>query len=183
MKCRIRSSGGPGRGPRSDRAAVSANQFPDLAGEYHGTELCDKLDNGTPGVFAGPRRSTSRRARAAGLGCVPAGGRQGRRALRGHPRAGRRQRQVEGVAVACGRAFSSQEVIRLRPIGSSDGRPCSRANRSSSPTRLPAAAGRSIRHLRICLPARRRDQAGGAEVRGVAVRGRLRRCESSATMA
>ena len=32
-------------------APALANQFPDLSGEYHGTELCDELDNGTPGVF------------------------------------------------------------------------------------------------------------------------------------
>ena len=29
-----------------------ANQLPDLTGEWHGTELCDELDNGAPGVFA-----------------------------------------------------------------------------------------------------------------------------------
>ena len=32
--------------------AALAHALPDLTGEYHGTELCDELDNGTPGVFA-----------------------------------------------------------------------------------------------------------------------------------
>src|SRR5688572_16610110 len=32
--------------------AALAHPLPDLTGEYHGTELCDELDNGAPGVFA-----------------------------------------------------------------------------------------------------------------------------------
>src|SRR4051812_6772961 len=31
--------------------AALAHPLPDLTGEWHGTELCDELDNGTPGVF------------------------------------------------------------------------------------------------------------------------------------
>ena len=101
-----------------------ANQFPDLAGEWHGTELCDELDNGSPGVFA----ETSPIFIAQGKG--------GRFRMLFRLEDGKADvlyegvlkrvvgsDQVEGVAIACGGAFSSQEVIRLRPIGSSGGQP------------------------------------------------------------
>ena len=101
-----------------------AHPLPDLTGEYHGTELCDELDNGTPGVFAetspifiaqgkgGKFRMLFRLANGTadvlyeGVLKRVAGG-----------------TSVEGVAIACGGAFTSQEVIRLRPIGSSGGQP------------------------------------------------------------
>ena len=102
--------------------AAGANQLPDLSGEWHGTELCDELDSGTFGVFAetspifvaqganGRFRMLFRLADGTadvlyeGILKRVAGG-----------------NEVQGVAIACGGAFSSSEVIRLRPIGSSDG--------------------------------------------------------------
>lgn len=105
-------------------AAVLANGLPDLSGEYHGTELCDELDGGTPGVFA----ETSP--------IFIAQGKNGRFRLlfqlsngtadvlyEGIFKRVEGSGQVEGVAIACGGAFTSSEVIRLRPIGSSDGQP------------------------------------------------------------
>ena len=105
-------------------SGAQAHGLPDLTGEYHGTELCDELDGGTPGVFAeaspifiaqgkgGKFRMLFRLANGTadvlyeGILKRVAGG-----------------DQVEGVAIACGGAFASSEVIRLRPIGSSDGQP------------------------------------------------------------
>ncbi len=157
--------------------SASANQFPDLAGEYHGTELCDELDNGTPGVFA----ETSPIFIAQGKG--------GRFRMLFRLADGKADvlyegilkrvagsDQVEGVAIACGGAFASSEVIRLRPIGSSGGQPFFNGESQFFTNDFP---GRrrcgELRHLQICLSARRRDQADGAEVRGVAVRGGVRR--------
>ena len=103
---------------------VAANQFPDLTGEWQGTELCDELDDGTPGVFAEDSPIFIRQ------------GQNGRFRLLFRLSDGKADviyegvlKQVagstnyEGVAIACGGAFTSQEVIRLRPIGSSDGQP------------------------------------------------------------
>jgi hypothetical protein len=98
------------------------NQLPDLTGEWHGTELCDELDNGAPGVFAETSPIFIRQGKDGhfrmlfrlndgkadvlyeGLLKQVAGG-----------------TSVEGVAIACGGAFESQEVIRLRPIASTNG--------------------------------------------------------------
>ena len=102
--------------------AAGANQLPDLSGEWHGTELCDELDSGTFGVFAETspifiRQGTNGRFRmlfrlADGTADVLYEGIL-KRVAGGN--------EVQGVAIACGGAFSSSEVIRLRPIGSSDG--------------------------------------------------------------
>ena len=99
-----------------------ANHLPDLTGEWHGTELCDELDNGAPGVFAETSPIFIRQGKDGhfrmlfrlndgkadvlyeGVLKQVAGG-----------------TSVEGVAIACGGAFESQEVIRLRPIASTDG--------------------------------------------------------------
>ena len=102
--------------------AVGANQLPDLSGEWHGTELCDELDNGTFGVFA----ETSPIFIAQGKG--------GRFRMlfrladgtadvlyEGILKRVASSDEVQGVAIACGGAFTSSEVIRLRPIGTSDG--------------------------------------------------------------
>lgn len=102
--------------------AVAANQLPDLSGEWHGTELCDELDDGAFGVFAetspifiaqgkgGRFRMLFRLADGTadvlyeGILKRVAGG-----------------DEVQGVAIACGGAFASSEVIRLRPVAKSDG--------------------------------------------------------------
>jgi hypothetical protein len=104
--------------------AVLAHALSDLTGEYHGTELCDELDDGTPGVFA----ETSPIFIAQGKG--------GRFRLlfrlangtadllyEGILKRLAGSDQVEGIAIACGGAFTSSEVVRLRPIGSSGGQP------------------------------------------------------------
>ena len=103
---------------------VAANQFPDLSGEWQGTELCDELDDGTPAVFAEDSPIFIRQ------------GKNGRFRLLFRLSDGKADviyegilKQVagstnfEGVAIACGGAFTSQEVIRLRPIGESGGQP------------------------------------------------------------
>ena len=102
--------------------AAGANQLPDLSGEWHGTELCDELDNGTFGVFAETSpifiaQGTGGRFRmlfrlADGTADVLYEGILKRVAG---------SDEVQGVAIACGGAFASSEVIRLRPIDSSDG--------------------------------------------------------------
>ena len=102
--------------------SAAAHQFPDLAGEYRGTELCDELDDGTPGVFA----ETSPIFIAQGKG--------GRFRMlfrladgtadvlyEGILKRVAGSDQVEGVAIACGGAFASSEVIRLRPVAKSGG--------------------------------------------------------------
>ena len=99
-------------------------QLPDLTGEWHGTELCDELDDGTPGVFT----ETSPIFIVQGKG--------GRFRMLFRLNGGKADvlyegilkrvvggTNVEGMAIACGGAFVSQEVIRLRPIGSSGGQP------------------------------------------------------------
>ena len=104
--------------------SAGANPFPDLSGEWQGTELCDELDDGTPGVFAEDSPIFIRQ------------GRDGRFRLLFRLDDGKADviyegvlkrvagsANYEGVAIACGGAFTSQEVIRLRPIGSSDGQP------------------------------------------------------------
>lgn len=105
-------------------APAMANQLPDLTGEWHGTELCDELDGGTPGAFI----ETSPIFIVQGKG--------GRFRMLFRLEGGKADvvyegilkrvaggTNVEGVAIACGGAFSSQEVIRLRPIGSTGGQP------------------------------------------------------------
>lgn len=95
--------------------AMAANAI-DLTGEWRGTEVCDEVDGGTPGVFTETspifirQRANGRftmlfrlnggNADALYEGVVRevAGG--------GH----------EAVAIACGGDFASQEVVRLRPI-------------------------------------------------------------------
>jgi hypothetical protein len=105
-------------------APAAATEFPDLSGEWQGTELCDELDDGMPAVFAEDSPIFIRQ------------GRNGRFRLLFRLADGKADviyegilKQVagssnfEGVAIACGGAFTSQEVIRLRPIGSSGGQP------------------------------------------------------------
>lgn len=88
----------------------------DLTGRWEGTEVCDELDSGQPGVFAETspifiqQRANGRfsmlfrlengKANVIYEGLVRkvAGG--------GH----------EAIAIACGGAFKSQEVIRFRPV-------------------------------------------------------------------
>jgi hypothetical protein len=88
----------------------------DLTGEWHGTEICDELDGGEPAVFTETspilirQRSNGRftmlfrlengQADVIYEGIVQkvTGGGQ------------------EAIAIACGGAFESQEVIRLRPV-------------------------------------------------------------------
>ena len=102
--------------------SAGANQLPDLSGEWHGTQLCDQLNDGSPGVF--PETSP----------ILIAQGKGGRFRLLFRLDGGKASLlyegileqvvgsdHVEGVAIACGGAFASSEVIRLRPIGSSDG--------------------------------------------------------------
>ena len=101
---------------------AAADPLPDLSGEWHGTELCDELDDGAFGVFA----ETSPIFIAQGKG--------GRFRMlfrladgtadvlyEGILKRVAGSDEVEGVAIACGGAFASSEVIRLRPIGSSGG--------------------------------------------------------------
>lgn len=102
--------------------AAGANQLPDLSGEWHGTELCDELDSGTFGVFA----ETSPIFIAQGKG--------GRFRMlfrladgtadvlyEGILKRVAGSDEVQGVAIACGGAFASSEVIRLRPVANSGG--------------------------------------------------------------
>lgn len=97
-------------------ATATAADAIDLTGEWRGAEICDELDNGTPGVFTETspifiqQRANGRftmlfrldggKANVIYEGIVRkvAGG--------GH----------EAIAVACGGAFKSQEVVRLRPV-------------------------------------------------------------------
>ncbi|MGE3293731.1 MAG: hypothetical protein AB7O95_20365, partial [Geminicoccaceae bacterium] len=84
--------------------------------------LCDELDDGAFGVFAETspifiRQSEGGRFRmlfrlAGGTADVLYEGIL-KRVAGGD--------EVQGVAIACGGAFSSSEVIRLRPVGRSDG--------------------------------------------------------------
>lgn len=94
--------------------AQAADGF-DLTGEWHGSEICDELGNGQPGVFVetspifirqrpdGTFRMVFRldngKADVIYEGIVQAV------ATGGH----------EAVAIGCGGDFRSQEVIRLRP--------------------------------------------------------------------
>jgi hypothetical protein len=102
--------------------AAGANPLPDLSGAWHGTELCDELDDGAFGLFA----ETSPIFIAQGKG--------GRFRMLFRLSDGKADvlyegilkrvagsDEVQGVAIACGGAFSSSEVIRLRPIGTSNG--------------------------------------------------------------
>lgn len=97
--------------PQAGRAAAF-----DLTGEWHGSEICDEVDAGKRNVFVETspifiRQEADGRFRLLfrldggradviyeGLTQVTDGG-------------GR-----EGIAIACGGAFRSQEVIRLRPL-------------------------------------------------------------------
>ena len=105
-------------------SGAQAHGLPDLTGEYHGTELCDELDGGTPGVFA----------EASPIFIAQGKGGKFRMLFRlangtadvlyeGILKRVTGSDQVEGIAIACGGAFASSEVIRLRPIGSSGGQP------------------------------------------------------------
>ena len=105
-------------------APACATQLPDLTGEWHGTELCDELDSGAPGVFI----------ETSPIFIVQAKGGRFRMLFRlangkadviydGILKAVAGSASAEGVAVACGGAFQSQEVIRLRPIGVANGQP------------------------------------------------------------
>jgi hypothetical protein len=122
--------------------SAAANQFPDLAGEYRGTELCDELDDGTPGVFA----ETSP--------IFIAQGRGGRFRMlfrladgtadvlyEGILKRVAGSDQVEGAAIACGGAFASSEVIRLRPIGNSGGQPFFNGESQFFTNDFPGAGG------------------------------------------
>jgi hypothetical protein len=122
--------------------STAASRFPDLAGEYHGTELCDELDDGTPGVFA----ETSPIFIAQGKG--------GRFRLLFRLAEGTADvlyegilkhvtgsDRIEGVAIACGGAFASSEVIRLRPIGSSGGQPFFNGESQFFTNDFPGAGG------------------------------------------
>lgn len=88
----------------------------DLTGEWHGSEICDEVDDGERGVFvetspifiqqeAGGRFSMLFRLEGGEADVLYEGITQ-RLAGGGH----------EAVAVACGGAFRSQEVIRFRPL-------------------------------------------------------------------
>ena len=102
--------------------AVGANQLPDLSGEWHGTELCDELDAGAFGVFA----ETSPIFIAQGKGgrfrmLFRLAGGTADVLYEGVLKRVAGSDEVQGVAIACGGAFASSEVIRLRPVGTSDG--------------------------------------------------------------
>lgn len=103
-------------GPMILATTANAAEPIDLTGEWRGTEVCDELDDGTPGVFADTSpilirqhadgrftmlfRLEGGRANVIYEGLVRkvAGG--------GH----------EAIAIACGGAFKSQEVVRFRPV-------------------------------------------------------------------
>ena len=103
-------------------APAGANQLPDLSGEWHGTELCDELDSGTFGVFAETSPIFIRQGEGGRFRMLfrLAGGTADllyegilKRVAGGD--------EVQGVAIACGGAFASSEVIRLRPVARSGG--------------------------------------------------------------
>jgi hypothetical protein len=87
----------------------------DLTGEWHGTQICDELDGGKRSVFvetspifirqlANGRFRLLFRLNGGAADIVYEGVTQ--------PSDGGR----EGIAIACGGAFRSQEVVRLRPL-------------------------------------------------------------------
>ncbi len=151
------------------------NQLPDLTGEWHGTELCDELDNGAPGVFAETSPIFIRQGKDGhfrmlfrlndgkadvlyeGVLKQVAGG-----------------TSVEGVAIACGGAFESQEVIRLRPIASTNGQLFFNGELQFFTDDFPGQRrSREFRHLQVCLSARHRRQANDLALRFLAHRLRL----------
>ena len=119
----------PGFGMTAVAAAIlgaatpaGANQLPDLSGEWHGTELCDELDSGTFGVFA----ETSPIFIAQGKGgrfrmLFRLAGGTADVLYEGILKRVKGGDEVQGVAIACGGAFASSEVIRLRPVANSGG--------------------------------------------------------------
>lgn len=106
--------------PGVAHAAALPDGF-DLTGEWHGTELCDEIDGGQPGVFAEPSpifitqrpngrflmlfRLENGNADVIYEGIV--------RPVRGGGH--------EAVAIGCGGDFRSQEVIRFRPLSAAPG--------------------------------------------------------------
>ena len=90
----------------------------DLTGEWHGSEICDEVDAGKRNVFVETspifiRQEANGRFRMLfrlenGRADVIYGGLS-------QPTDGR-GRGHEGIAIACGGAFKSQEVIRLQPL-------------------------------------------------------------------
>lgn len=84
------------------------------------------------------------------------------------------RREWRGVAIACGGAFASSEVIRLRPIGSSGGQPFFNGELPFFTNDFPGAGGSvTFGTCQIRLPRRRRDQADGPEMRSSGGRGLL----------